>query len=141
MRLKVAAEKCTACHICENFCSFHHERVIWPAHARIRIWAEGDQGPFTPNICRQCAAERAGEGALSPCAEVCPVEAIAFEDQTGAWVVDEALCIGCGNCVEACPYEAIFLDEARDVAFKCDLCGGEPACAAMCPTGAVTVER
>jgi Fe-S-cluster-containing hydrogenase component 2 len=141
MRLKVEAEKCTACHICENFCSFDHEGVIWPARARIRIRMAGDQGPFTPNVCRQCNAERAAEGALAPCAAACPVEAITLDPRTGAWVVDVERCIGCGSCVQDCPYQAIFLDEEREVAFKCDLCGGEPACAAMCPTEAVTVER
>jgi Fe-S-cluster-containing hydrogenase component 2 len=65
------------------------------------------------------------------------VEAIALNKGTGAWVVDVEECIGCGDCVEACPYEAIFVDEELGVSIKCDLCGGEPECAAMCPTGAV----
>jgi len=67
----------------------------------------------------------------------CPVGAIALNERTGAWVVDVEECIGCSDCVEACPYEAIFVHEELEVSLKCDLCGGGPECAAMCPTGAV----
>jgi len=131
VRLEINAEKCTGCRICENFCSFHHERAVWPERSRITIVAQGDEGPFTPNVCRQCED--------APCAAACPVEAITLNEITGAWVVDAEECIACGACVEACPYGAIFLDEELGVALKCDLCGGEPECAAMCPTGAIWV--
>ena len=69
MYLKVEAEKCTGCRICESFCSFHHERAIWPGRSRITILADSDEGPFTPSICRQCGAL---EGETAPCAEACP---------------------------------------------------------------------
>jgi carbon-monoxide dehydrogenase iron sulfur subunit len=131
MYLQIKAEKCTGCRICENFCSFHHEGTIWPGRSRIRIVAQSDTGPFLIHYCHQCED--------APCAATCPVEAIAIDERTGAWVVDVGECIGCGECVEACPYEAIFVDEQLGISLKCDLCGGEPECAAMCPTGAVTV--
>ena len=129
MYLGILIKKCTGCHICENFCSFHHEKAIWPGRARIAVVAESDTGPFLPNVCRQCED--------APCAEACPVEAIALDERTRAWVVDTEECIGCGDCVEACPYGAIFVDEQLGVSLKCDLCGGEPECAAMCPSGAI----
>jgi len=131
MHLEINAEKCTGCHICENFCSFHHEGAVWLARSRIAIVAQSDEGPFIPNVCRQCED--------APCAAACPVEAITLDERTNAWVVDAEECIGCAACVEACPYGAIFLDEELGVALKCDLCGGEPECAAMCPSGAITV--
>ena len=40
-------------------------------------------------------------------------------------------------CLHACPVEAITVDDTGKVQ-KCDLCGGEPACAEACPTGAIT---
>jgi len=129
--LEIDAEKCTGCRICENFCSFHHEEAVWPARSRITIVAQSDTGPFTPNVCRQCEN--------APCAAACPVEAIVLNEHTGAWVVDAEECIGCGACVEACPYGAIFLDEELGLPLKCDLCEGEPECAAMCPSGAIWV--
>ena len=98
-----------------------------------------------PNVCRQCGARRpTGDGRLpegedAPCAAACPMEAIAFNEGFGAWIVDEEACIGCGDWVEACPFDAMFLDEERGVSYKCDLCGGEPECAAMCPSGAIRV--
>jgi Fe-S-cluster-containing hydrogenase component 2 len=129
MHLEAIAEKCTGCRICENFCSVKHEGAIWPERARIRILAETDSGPFTPNVCRQCED--------AACAAACPVEAITKDQSTGAWVVNDDECIGCENCVEACPYHAMFFDAESGKAFKCDLCGGEPECVAICPFGAV----
>ena len=126
--LDIKAELCTGCLICVNFCSFFHEKAIW--HSRTRIWilSDGDDGPFTPNHCRQCDD--------APCAEVCPVEAITLDVDTGAWIVDSEECIGCEACVDACQYGAIFVDDAG-VAVKCDLCGGAPECALNCPMGAI----
>ena len=162
MYLKIEAEKCTGCHVCESFCSFHHEEAIWPERARITVVAQSDDGPFLPNVCRQCGAlsgstepssrdfvelsrdaqaeglaEVLSKGEDAPCAVACPAEAITLDKHIGAWVVDVEECTGCGSCVEACPYEAIFLDEQLGVSLKCDLCGGEPECAAMCPSGAI----
>ncbi|MDY6876386.1 MAG: 4Fe-4S dicluster domain-containing protein [Chloroflexota bacterium] len=131
VHLEINAEKCTGCRICENFCSFHHEGAIWPERARITIVTQSDKGPFLPNVCRQCED--------APCAAACPVDAITLNEHTMAWVVDVGECIGCGGCVEACPYDAISLDEGLGVSLKCDLCGGEPECAPMCPSGAITL--
>ena len=133
MYLEIHAERCTGCRICENFCSFHHEKAIWPERARITIVAQSDDGPFLPNVCRQCED--------APCAVACPVGAITLDERIGAWVVDVEECIGCDSCMDACPYEVIFLDEQLGVSLKCDLCGGEPECATMCPSGAVAVKH
>ncbi len=51
-------------------------------------------------------------------------------------VVDAGRCDGCGQCVEACPYGMIEQDSSGK-AFKCDLCGGSPACVAECEFGAL----
>jgi carbon-monoxide dehydrogenase iron sulfur subunit len=131
VHLEIHAEKCTGCRICENFCSFHHEGAVWPARSRITIVAQSDDGPFIPTVCRQCED--------ASCAVACPVEAITRDERTGAWVVDVEECIGCGDCVEACPFEGMAFDDERAIPLKCDLCGGEPECAAMCPSGAIQV--
>lgn len=137
MQLKINRSKCTGCRICTTYCSFHHEGRIWPDMARIRIEAETDSGPFSPQACRQCNARRASEGDLAPCAEACPVEVIALDERTGAWVIDTAECTGCRSCEEACPFGMIVFDRERELAFKCALCVAEPECAAMCPSGAI----
>ncbi len=63
--------------------------------------------------------------------------AITLNEHTGAWIVDVEECIGCSDCVEACSFGGIVFDEELGVPLKCDLCGGEPECVAMCPTGAL----
>ena len=47
-------------------------------------------------------------------------------------VVDEEKCTNCGDCYDVCPYGVIHEHPEREVAFKCDLCDGEPQCIAFC---------
>lgn len=41
------------------------------------------------------------------CIELCPYEAISFDEEKGIAVIHEALCKGCGTCAAACPSGAI----------------------------------
>jgi anaerobic carbon-monoxide dehydrogenase iron sulfur subunit len=52
-------------------------------------------------------------------------------------VVLEDQCVGCKLCTIACPYGTIFYNPETQKAFKCNLCGGSPACAEACPTAAI----
>jgi len=47
-------------------------------------------------------------------------------------VVDEEKCTNCGECYDVCPTGVIHEHPDREVAYKCDLCGGEPQCIAFC---------
>jgi Fe-S-cluster-containing hydrogenase component 2 len=71
------------------------------------------------------------------CVSVCPVTALVRNLATGAIEVAEDRCIGCQACVGACPFGAIAMLDKRPIAYKCDLCGGEPACVAFCPSKAL----
>lgn len=76
--------------------------------------------------------------------EACPVEgAMVVDEKTGARLIEESRCTGCGECAEACPYNKegtiIVANTKRGVYVKCDLCGGDPQCASFCPTGALKV--
>jgi ferredoxin len=57
-------------------------------------------------------------------------------------VIDEDLCIGCGNCVEICP--AVFqLEEEKSRVIDpeaCDFTGCCEAAAENCPVEAITIE-
>ena len=46
-------------------------------------------------------------------------------------------CLGLGTCVAACPFGCAMIDEEQDEVVKCDLCGGNPACARFCPESAL----
>lgn len=39
---------------------------------------------------------------LGSCIEVCPVEAIGYDDEGCVWV-DKDICISCGKCIDVCP--------------------------------------
>jgi Fe-S-cluster-containing hydrogenase component 2 len=67
------------------------------------------------------------------------VGAITFDEGLRAWLLDEDLCTGCGDCVVACPFDAIWLDPISGLAFKCDLCSGAVRCVEVCPSKALTI--
>ena len=95
--------------------------------------------------CRGCIAHR--------CQKVCPKDAIRFDTQTRAAIIDKDKCVNCGLCAKACPYFAIqnyerpcemackvkAISKGQDNAAyiddnKCVHCG---ACVYQCPFGAI----
>ena len=121
--------KCIGCETCEYVCRFVGDM---PRIHMIRAAS----GFMAPLYCRHCAEPN--------CAKVCKRGAI-VRDVDGAMVLDPMLCRGCESrqCMLACPYMAIFETDKGVTVVKCDLCaarrqrGLEPACAAMCPCGAI----
>jgi Fe-S-cluster-containing hydrogenase component 2 len=71
------------------------------------------------------------------CVDSCPKGAIGRNRKTGAVVVDEEKCSGCGLCVLSCPLGILKVDRVTHVAIKCDLCGGDPECVKRCPEKAL----
>jgi Fe-S-cluster-containing hydrogenase component 2 len=129
--LIVDYEKCTGCRNCEMACSVFHVRANNPTKAAIRIVKWERQGLNVPVICQQCEEP--------PCADICPVQAISRNADTGALVVDYDLCVGCRMCVVACPFGAASFDRDRRQSIKCDLCGDEePWCVRFCEPEALT---
>jgi len=129
--LVVDYEKCTGCRSCEMVCSVSHLQVCNPAKSAVRIVKKGERGLNVPVVCQQCEDPA--------CANICPVQAISRNEDTGATVVDYDLCVGCRMCIVACPFGAIAFDMDRRQSIQCDLCGGaEPWCVRFCETGALT---
>jgi heterodisulfide reductase subunit A len=53
-------------------------------------------------------------------------------------VVDEAKCVGCGECIPTCPYTAIVRNGNEKAEVNPALCQGCGTCVATCPSGAIT---
>ncbi len=130
MRFSIDVEKCTECKRCMIACSLVKTGAVRMRSARIDI---RPSWPDVPDI-RVCRFDDCTD---HPCIEACPVSAIHESD--GAVLIDGDACIGCGSCVGACPYNAIRLE--GNVAYKCDFCGGDPACVKECVTGALACEE
>ena len=45
--------------------------------------------------------------ACGACADVCPPEAIAMNDELGRYAIDGDKCVDCGTCADTCPTGAI----------------------------------
>lgn len=145
--LLVDSKKCQGCNTCMMACSLTHYGAQSLSLSRIQVI----QDPFASfpddksiSQCRQCASPT--------CVEVCPTHAMHVDAETGIRTVDAAKCIGCQKCVAACEFDLSragwnFQDKHAQ---KCDLCldtpfmdadggpGGQQACVAVCPTGAIS---
>ncbi len=128
--IEISHGNCVGCRMCEMICSLTHEGECGTTGSRIKILRDEEFGNNLVPVCTQCAE--------APCAESCPVSALSRDLKTGAVLVDEKLCNGCQACIEACPIGAIYMNEQKGVAFKCDLCGGDPECVKFCTRKAIT---
>jgi Fe-S-cluster-containing dehydrogenase component len=105
--------------------------MFMPSKARIKVTNFTQQGYSVPNVCFQCPN--------AECMQACPTGAI-FKSDRNVIVVDAKKCDGCGDCAAACPYGMIE-QYASGNAYKCDLCGGAPACVAECHYGALVFKQ
>lgn len=67
--------------------------------ARGMVKVSGLVSRITPEFCTGCQI----------CVNVCPYQAVHFDEKQGVALVNEALCKGCGACAAACPCEAPIL--------------------------------
>ena len=131
--LQIHPEKCTGCKQCELACSYVQIGAFQPSRSVIRVHVFDEQASFAPYTCFQCDE--------AWCMQACPVNAIDVDDNSGAKIVLDDVCVGCKLCVIACPFGTMFFDKQADTAVKCDLCAGDPACAHACPTAAIEVKE
>jgi len=126
--LLIHPDLCTGCRMCEMACSIHHTHTARPTQLRIRV-AYSSDASFSPVPCLHCEE--------AYCLDVCPVNALVRDGDTAVIKVVDEDCIACMLCIDACPYGGITYSEEKGVVIKCDLCGGDPACAAYCAPGAI----
>jgi carbon-monoxide dehydrogenase iron sulfur subunit len=128
-RLVVTPDKCTGCRTCELACSFTHAVDGKPGRSRIYPLDGGFTDLWVPVVCLQCED--------AACVKSCLVNALSRNPETGAIDLNDDVCVRCMACVAACPFGNSLFDSQHNQVIKCDLCGGDPACAHFCPTAAL----
>lgn len=120
-------DNCTGCNRCTYVCSAVKEGAFVPSMARLKVSNNPFRGYSVPHICFQCPK--------ADCMEACSTGAFSRND-AGVVVINGEKCAACGACVQACTYGMVEQDTAG-IAYKCDLCGGDPACARECHADAL----
>ena len=125
--------RCTGCRICELACSLKRGSQLNKLSSRIRLvrYVCESRVYNSPTLCQNCCDP--------PCEKMCPTGATHRDPETGLMAVDIDLCIGCKGCVYACPFGACYIDTVTGKAFRCDQCGGEPACVQLCPENVLSL--
>jgi Fe-S-cluster-containing hydrogenase component 2 len=139
----INSKKCTGCHLCELGCSAFHEAGFRPSVARLFSEVNSTTSVIKGHTCLQTGCAK--------CQKACPNAAIVTRQitirPTGDFdskgklgetirgyilVVDEDACTNCGECYGVCPTGVIHAHPDREVAFKCDMCDGDPQCIGFC---------
>jgi class I fructose-bisphosphate aldolase len=142
LKLKAHPAMCTGCMLCVVACVASHDSGDYGLNlARLRIDAGNRVGHHKVMFCTLC----------KKCLDVCPTDALRWHPQSGAVELLVDKCTACDKCVEICPTQVIVhSDTGIQIAsgetldwypVVCDLCGGEPECARICPTGAIFVDE
>lgn len=132
---------CTGCSACAIACAIENDLDFGSSWRRVETFNERRLAVL-PTFHLSLACNHCEQ---PPCADACPALAYSKDPRTGAVLLDESRCIGCRYCAWACPYEAPTFHDQRGVMEKCTFCaprleqGRVPACASICPTGALEV--
>ena len=133
------ANRCTGCGACRVACTIENGLAPDVSWRRIDT-LNPRRHPLAPLFHLSLACNHCEDAA---CMRACPALAYARDAGTGAVLIDQDMCIGCGYCAWVCPYDAPVFDDRAGVMSKCTWCpdrlraGLKPACASHCPTGAL----
>ncbi len=135
----VDLDKCTGCDACRLACTIENG-LAWDRSWREVLTFNERRHPALPVYHLSIACNHCQD---PPCVTSCPARAYERDERIGAVLIDGDRCIGCRYCSWACPYDAPRYDRERGVMEKCTFCrtrlldGRDPACVALCPTGAL----
>lgn len=125
MKMLIDTTLCIECQACVVACLQENNYSNLVPRIKMRI--------ANPRNCHHCAEPA--------CVIFCPHGALQ-KINGGAVIWQEPLCSGCKLCLTFCPHGSVNYDIQRGAPVKCLLCperlaqGMEPACVAVCPTGA-----
>ena len=134
----VDTKRCVGCNACVIACKTENE----VPEEVFRDWIVVETRGVFPDLSQEIRSERCMHCTDAPCVSACPTGASHFEDG-GIVMVSREKCTGCKACIASCPYEARSVHPEGFVD-KCTFClhrvtkGEQPACAATCPTKALT---
>jgi len=120
---------CDGCNACMSACAEVKTGGNDWLDSRIQI-VDDDAGGFELAMCRQCGDPK--------CVANCPAAALAKNAEDGVIDWDGSKCVNCLLCTVGCAFGGITYNAAAGHVVKCDLCGGEPACARACAAAGKT---
>lgn len=134
--------KCVGCHACVLAC-INENGFQSPDQWRNIHSSNNTHFPNLPLFYLSLACNHCDD---APCLKNCPALAYSRDEKTGAIIHNPEKCIGCKYCTWACPYDAPKYNPKTRVIEKCSFCNHrienelDPACAHLCPTGALKFE-
>jgi DMSO reductase iron-sulfur subunit len=138
-------KRCIECRACEAACKTWNrvETGVGVRRRQVRVYTTG----VFPNVRQQALTGACNHCDNAWCMKVCPVKAIWRRTEDGTVQIDQDTCVGCRLCEKFCPYQAPQFNQRTRKMDKCTMCfdrldqGLEPACVAVCPTGALQFGR
>ena len=139
-RINIEREKCAACLTCVVTCTDVHSQdagassISYNSRGYITTGADS---VCTPVYCRCCNEPE--------CVATCMSGALYKNPTNGHVMYDKERCGKCYMCVMSCPYGLPRLSNTpKPEIVRCNFCIGiadSPSCAAVCPTGAISVKE
>lgn len=152
LAMLIDVTKCVSCWWCYAACKEYNNLpetqqpdVTEPPELSPTVWTtlhpvqNGAQWISRKMACNHCTD--------AACVDICPTGALHY-NPLGYVQYDKEKCSGCGYCAEACPFGVPQMEANKmtgvAIMNKCTFChdrvsnGEMPACAAACPTGAIT---
>jgi len=133
------SNRCTGCNACQLACTLENQLAFTVSWRQI-VSFNPDHLPGHPTFHLSLACNHCSN---PDCLKYCPALAYYKDPLSGHVLLNSDHCIGCKYCSWVCPYDAPVYDPVSGLMTKCTFCdqryreGRDPACIALCPTGAL----